>query len=426
LRLRIPALDGFVVATVVVFNGSLLEILVSGGQGSRPMAVRLVLLLIYALSIALVLRYRADRTLLIGCPLLAALIALPLLSVLWSVTPGLTLERAIGVVGTSAFGILLGSRYDLAQMLRLLAYALLINMLASLLLVLAVPSIGIERSGPWAGAWLGVYNHKNGLGTAAGLAILVFAYALLDAGPRLRLVLLSGLAIATLLLMGARSTTALVTTLLGVTLGLFLLLRQRFPAFRPLVLLVGVIMLPTLIFIAAEISAPRLVLEALGKDATLTSRVPIWQLAWPFVLDRFWLGYGFGAFWQPDLPWADQFEARLHFLPFYSHNGILELWLGCGVIAVALALTVYVLALLKAAIAQRNAGRSYVQGFVLVFLVSLALRNAVEASLLMKDDLLWAAFVALAVMLARVVRWRLRLGGAPAVTLAVPRSAGHG
>ena len=126
------------------------------------------------------------------------------------------------------------------------------------------------------------------------------------------------------------------------------------------------------------------------------------------MMDRFWLGYGYGSFWQPGFPWFNQLQARLFYAPFYSHNGIVELWIAGGAVSVGIAVYVYLTALFKSSILALREPRAPDAAFALVFFVSFAFRNITEASLLQANDLLWVLFVALLVSISKSVLFNLK------------------
>ena len=405
LRLPLPAL--LVVTATLVMSSDLLSIVLVPVAGSA--AVQASYLALYALALVLALRSHAVVAFVRRCPLMVPLVLLPLASTYWSIDRSETFERAIGVLGTSILGGFAGWYLGIERLVRLVAWGLLINALASALAIIAVPSIGIGSEAPFIGAWLGIHNHKNELGGSMSLAVLALGYASLDARGGLRALFLAGLALSVVLLVGSASATALVVTIAGVVVMAAFILRARAPRLGLLVGLSALVVTPLLAWIAVEIDLADRVLVAFDKNVTLHSRMEIWRLVWPYVEERYWLGYGYGVFWQPDLPWMDQLSARLRFEPFYAHNGIVETWIGGGLVTVSLVVLVFVATMAKSlvwAVIDRQREQA---SFALVFIVTFALRNVTEASLLSRNNLFWTLFVAVAAASTR--RVRLRLGG---------------
>lgn len=91
---------------------------------------------------------------------LLLLTGLALISALWSAAPIVTLRRSLALVSTTIFGVYLASRFSLKEQLRLLAWALGIAALLSLLFVVVPPHYGIETRGVYTGVWRGIYHQK--------------------------------------------------------------------------------------------------------------------------------------------------------------------------------------------------------------------------------------------------------------------------
>jgi exopolysaccharide production protein ExoQ len=236
---------------------------------------------------------------------------------------------------------------------------------------------------------------------------VILLYAALCSSGAARRLFMVGVILNLVLLVGAQSATNLVATLVGLGLALFVLMLQYQTRFGCLLLLVAALFIPLVAAIALHFDLFTLFVEALGKDATLTNRVPLWHLLWPFVEDRFWLGYGYSAFWESGLPWVDLIEARMNFLPHYSHNGILELWLGGGLLLVVVYVSVYLLTLIKAVILARRGGASPAAGYPFVFLAMVAMVNVTEARAIGRNDFLLVLFGVMIAVCARNVSLRL-------------------
>lgn len=408
VSLRLPIADLLVILGVVVFGTNILEVTLRGGSLERFIGI--VYMGCYAAGLVLAMLSRALPQVLVRQPLLACLLILPLLSALWSVDRDMTLVRTMMLLGTSFFGLFIGWHYERTYLIRLLAIGVSLNLCISAALIVAVPSIGIDSTAAWAGTWVGAYMHKNGLGAAVGIAMLILFYAVATSGGIVRLGFLAMFALGAVLLVGSRSATALVVTILALLLALGFSLWRRAPGLVVTVLFAAAVFLPVLALLAIGQSdlVVHALLDLLEKDVTVHGRTDIWHLVWPYILDRFWLGYGYGSFWQPGFPWFSLIQARLHYAPHYSHNGVIELWIAGGAVTVLVALLVYLAALAKSlilAIRDRSAPDA---AFAFVFLISFALRNVTEASLLQSNDFLWLLFVALVVSTAKSVAFGRR------------------
>jgi len=407
-RLVVPLTETFVVIALLAFSTSLIPLMLGVSDGEAdPMVSRAILLLIYATAGALALTSGAVLGVVGLCPLVAAMLALPGVSVLWSVSPIETIERTVGFLGTILLGLFLGWQYRFEVVIRLAGWAFLIGTLLSVATIVLLPSIGIDQSTHLAGSWLGIHTHKSKLGGASAAGSVLLLYAALCSRGAARRLFAVGVVLNLILLVGAGSATNLVATLIGFGVALFILTMQYEARFGCLLLVVGGLFVPLVTAIALHFDLFELFVGALGKDSTLTNRVPLWHLLWPFILDRFWLGYGYGAFWDSGLPWVDLIEARMIFLPHYSHNGVIELWLHVGLLLVVVYVTVYLLTLIKAAILVRRGGPNPAVGYPFVFLIMVATVNITEARAMHRNDFLLVLFGLMIAVCARNVSLRL-------------------
>jgi exopolysaccharide production protein ExoQ len=78
-------------------------------------------ILVYALSLLLLVHSKKFLHIATRDKLLPLLVGIAVVSVLWSAAPEATLPRSVAIVGTTLFGIYLATRYDLGELLRLLA-----------------------------------------------------------------------------------------------------------------------------------------------------------------------------------------------------------------------------------------------------------------------------------------------------------------
>lgn len=405
--LRLPIADLVVLVGVVIFGTNILEVTLRGGFLEQFVGIGYMAC--YMAGLMLAVASRAVPHALVRQPLLALLLLLPLASALWSVDPAMTLYRTLMLLGTSIFGLFIGWHYERGRLVRLLAIGVSINLCISTMLIVLVPSIGVDSSAAWAGTWVGAFKHKNGLGAAAGVAMLILFYAVSTSAGLMRLGFLAMFALAAVLLVGSSSATALVVTILALLLAAAFMLWRRAAGFTLALLVACAVFMPLLgiVFFGNLDMVVVFLLDSLEKDLTVHGRTEIWQLVWPYITDRFWLGYGYGSFWQPGFPWFNLIQARLYYAPHYSHNGVIELWIAGGALTVATAMLVYFSGLAKSlvlAVRERTAPDA---AFAFVYLVSFALRNLTEASLLTSNDFLWLLFVVLVVSTAKSVAFSL-------------------
>lgn len=392
----VPALEfGLSVLFLFLFSQGLLGPLLASAEGAEESALlRLMWLPIYAATLALLAaRPGALLRTLASNKLLLALVGLTLVSVLWSLDPSTTMRRAFALIMTTLFGLWLASRWSWRSLVLIIASTFGLLALASIVFALALPGIGIDH-GVHAGAWKGVWWEKNTLGAMMGRgAVAGFAAMYLD--PRRRGLWLALALTCIALVLLSTSKTALLALLLGVGGVIGIALCRKGFGFAALMIFTG--LTGTVLVALVLLIAPVEVLEALGRDATLTGRTDIWAALMRQLREVPWTGYGYMAFWVvEDGPvfWVRQ--ATNWPVPT-AHNGWIETALAIGLPGVALMGLVFMQGLLRAARRLFSGPETY---WALPFLAMLALFSVSESNLLLQNSITWVLFVATVAKLA--------------------------
>ncbi len=262
-------------------------------------------------------------------PLILAFVSWAALSLAWSDDPQLTLRRIAGLICTTALGFFIGMRLEMKALLRMLAWAMAIAMITSVIAAVVFPSFGVMASAD-GGAWRGVFTHKNELGRTMGIALVVFT-CLLWESKRNRVVYLSFLFLGVALLALSNSITSIIVTIVTLSLGFYWNMRLR-PAqkvgFLALAALLG---LTTTALLQSRMDS---VFAMVGRNGSLTGRVPLWQQSAYAVLKRPFLGAGWDAFWPGT--GGDYIRSVVHWDAPHAHNGFLEISLNVGLIGLAI------------------------------------------------------------------------------------------
>jgi exopolysaccharide production protein ExoQ len=400
-----PTWETVLVVVVAIILGTKAVEIVAGGGAPNPAQVKVVFMLAYGVF-ALLLARSARRVLplLLTAPLLLLVLLFPPISMLWSVNPGETIERSLALLGTSIFGLYLAWRFTLGRIIFLLAVALMGTVWLSLLMIIFAPSIGIDQSGSWAGTWKGIHFHKNALGATSGLACLVLGYAITDNRGGWRIAFVLTFVLAVMLLLGSRSTSSiLMTSTLGI-LVLWARFMQTMPMQIPVLSLI--VALGVLVAAVGMITGDVVdgFLGLFGKTRNFSGRIPLWGILWAFIQERFWLGYGYEAFWSMDSP-QRFIKARLYLTPFYSHNGLLETWLNGGAVLVALLLSLLGVTIINSMILFFRWRALAISSFPLMFCGYFIAVNLTESTALAYNELTWSLFVAFALFVTKWVRW---------------------
>ena len=385
----------FAALGLFLFSGALVPLLLAeSGVSLSPdegnVVLRSIYTSIYAGSIFLVLaRWRA--TLLVAARSIPtmALVGLAILSVAWSAAPDLTLRRSFALLGTTAFGVLLASRYDTRALLRLLAFTLGVAAVMSVAFSVGLPSYGLDK-GDHAGAWRGIYPQKNGLGQTMVLATVVFILLRPLLAGRARLLAAGMAVLTTALVLLSTSKTALTALLALLVLSwLYRTLRLHFTIAVPLLIAVVLVGSGAALWLVGNSET---VLVALGKDPTLTGRTPMWDAITASIAARPWLGYGYSAFW---MGWRGPSASVIEVIEWntpHAHNGYLDVCLQVGLVGFVLFLA-GLLAALPRAIAALRATATTEGIWPIVFLSYMVLYNFTETTLLQQNNIYWVLFV---------------------------------
>ncbi|HXH80922.1 O-antigen ligase family protein [Nocardioides sp.] len=115
----------------------------------------------------------------------------------------------------------------------------------------------------------------------------------------------------------------------------------RSPTFRWRLLVAGAGVIALILLVTGPL------LRALGRDATLSGRIPLWEATIEVVRARPLTGWGVGAVWPhawlpaPANPVADSISGRIGFGAAHGHNSFIDALAEVGIIGVTLAVLCY-------------------------------------------------------------------------------------
>lgn len=279
-------------------------------------------------------------------PYLLAFMLLAMASVTWSIAPEVTIRRLVRMLtfllDAMALALLPWSETRFQSALRPVLSLLLIG---SIIFVIASPQLAIEegKASELLGAWRGLATQKNGLGSIAAIATLLWLQAWLNRESRLWLVLLCGGAAVTCLVFSRSSTSIMATAFASILL--LMLSRSPKSLRRYMPYLIGVFVVTLLVYSLAVLNlVPGLsfVLKPItmitGKDLTFSGRTAIWAVINDHIAYRPLLGTGYGAYWVGEgvtsSPSYDMVR-RLYWYPTEAHNGYLDVINDLGYVGVA-------------------------------------------------------------------------------------------
>jgi exopolysaccharide production protein ExoQ len=254
------------------------------------------------------------------------------LSALWSDYQFPTLRRSVTLTSCVFFGAYCYLTFGLRGILELVGRATVIVGWLSLIVYVALPSVGHETAAGYEGAMRGVFSQKNSLGEAMLLAVSCYVYLLVDrpksiAGPLWRL----GLLLVCIYL--ARSATSLVIAMVIMAIGAVFWSAANWRRRAVVVYVLGVF---SILVVATALVDSVQLMAILDRDPSFTGRLPLWDAAFQAAMQRPWLGYGYSGFWNEDSKIVQSIWAAIEWQAPSAHNGYLDIMLQIGLIGLAL------------------------------------------------------------------------------------------
>ncbi len=384
----------------VLLYGSWRDFSVAQIPGLGSTAGLFLIAAIYATTLILLFRER-DRSrevLAVAWPWLPV-VALAVLSAAWSEDAMRTLQRAGALVATSAWGVLLGLRLDLARQVRLLGFLTGAIVLACIAASTLFPAHATMTDVD-GGAWNGIFTNRFTLGSRMVFAVALFTPIALGM-RRGRVLGWVGVFLSLVAVVGSQSRSAWIVFPVLLGIGVLCSVAQRIEG-RAQIRLLGTSVVLGLAFVVLGLLWADPLLAALGKDATLNARAPLWGASIEVARVQPWLGYGFEAVWstvadRPDQPLHD-FQWAAH-----AHNGFLDLVLGLGVVGLLAWLIPFGI-LVQRVFRWGIAGPSALALWPFLFFCFLGLSNLTNSALLVGNRLEWGLYVALSTGFLREIR----------------------
>ena len=259
-------------------------------------------------------------------PSLLAWPILAMMSALWSLTPGSSLYQGLQLLMTLLVGYLGCSLFDMRRLLLTLALGLGLGEGASLLALAVHPAMAISAED---GTWIGVFPHKNQLGSMMVLQIITCIVLVIDG--RYRRLALALIAPAVVLLLGSRSGTALLALALSLAvlpLCLCYRLGARTFGFCIGFAIMGGAALAGVVIEGGSMAAA--VLGGLGKDTTLTGRTVLWQFGIDQIRATPVIGLGYKAYWDSTATSAAYLRYVVGQDLWFFHNNFVDVGVAFG------------------------------------------------------------------------------------------------
>ncbi len=392
----------FVAVVAFVLTGALWRVFSGSADAGIEGDTRteMILALMYGgVALLAVMQFRWTAWLLLHSPALVGLLLVALVSPIWAQTPDLVFRRAISLLGTSLFGVVIASRLTFGQQLRLTRGVLRLAAVGCLVLFVVAPSHAMATD-YGTGSIRGIFPHKNLFGAAMALGLLAEWYVMEEGGFG-RIVKFASLALFSGLLLVARSVTSIVTV--GGTLIIMWLyerFHRRYHIPLPAMLLFLAGLAVCFAFFGVDTS---IFTEMLGRSKDLTGRADLWHSVGTMILARPFLGYGFSGFWDGASLESYAVEKYVGWSPNYSHNGYLEILLDLGIVGTGL----FLIFLWKGmARTLRLAEEKVVKEdlWPLAFLIFFVVHNFAECTIIWQNCFEWSLCIATVISSDSTVR----------------------
>lgn len=247
---------------------------------------------------------------------------------------------------TLLFAIWLQEYFSLENLLRLIAIAQGAFVVLTVFFIVRYPSYGYDPEVP--GAICGMVGTKNGCAIECVFGILVTTMVIQIERQRRRPLIrwLTLVVFQFVLLLMSDATGALFT--LAIAMIPALLHRDYRMPIGLMYITVNVVFLFAMLTFMPLFEG---FFEAIGKDATLTGRIPLWrQIIEVMSSHKTMTGYGYGMFWRDSIAVnmiQTGFNRRhnnfMANIASGAHNVLLEMWLNIGLLGIA----AYFLSLLR-------------------------------------------------------------------------------
>jgi len=364
-------------------------------EGSPVDRVIYLLLIVFGLIVLLHRPINWSR-LIVGNGWIVLLFVYGAISIIWSDYPFVAFKRWIRGIGTIVMILIILTEDDpveaVTTLIRRTAYVFIP---LSIILIKYYPGIGIGYD-TWTGAkyYSGVTTSKNELGRLCMIFGFYFFWNIYsnwrDISQNKKKIFLNAIIILLLarLFMLAHSATSTACFIAGV---LFLLIIKR-PGIRKNAHNIGfyfIITAAVYFLLDWSMDLRRIIIEILGRNATLTDRTHIWNILLNVGTNP-WIGTGYESFWlgnRLNSLWSSWAYGHVN----EAHSGYLEIYLNQGFLGLALFLIVIITAF-------RNSKKELITNFnygmfTMGMLIMILLYNYTESGFRMQSMVLFIFYI---------------------------------
>jgi len=381
-------------------NAGPLSGLVSNGRNSGFIGSVLIPGVAYSIVMWLLLtNARRIFQIALQMKLLTLLATLTICSAAWSQDPFRSAYNGGFYLIETLFAYYLVAKLDSSEIRSLIMMAGLVTAVVGLAMVFLTPQFSVLHSARDGISWTGLFTDR----TSTGKAMVFFlSPALVFVGKEFRYRRMAYILLLAFLAFMAHAATARVILVLYIAFMAAISLYTRFGRRSSVIIAAVFALLGAAIICAGFLVLPQL-LNALGRNATLSGRTVIWGLVLQSIAKRPLLGYGFYAFWQGFKGESARIILGANWVFGYAHNGILEIWLQVGLVGVALFFVTLLQACRDAWSCLRRGCPPGVQWYIGIIALTV-LYNVDESTVLWPIDLLSVLYLVACTGLAMTAR----------------------
>lgn len=296
------------------------------GSGMPIYLLRYMIMMIAVASIAL--NWKAAVAQLRRMATVLCFLGWSILSLLWTDSFSSSLNGILALLPLLVTGFCLALRLPPVLFARSFVLSGVFVVVFSLIWVFLLPHFGVHQvtdasQSVHAGAWRGVYPHKNLLGgvlAAGAVMVLLSGRAILPSA----ILRWSLFAAQCFMIIKTSSATSIVIVLVAPAVAFFVV---RMSGAQRIVAVL--IIAPLVLLMVTQLDA---ILGFFGRDATFTGRTDIWKYAPDAIAQSPLLGYGFASTTYGGY----MLDLYKRFGLFDPHNGYLNMLLGTGLIGLVL------------------------------------------------------------------------------------------
>jgi exopolysaccharide production protein ExoQ len=340
---------------------------------------------------AMVWMSRHAGVILDSCRRMKVVMALSLLaplSAVWSQNPSNSLRRGAFLVLGTLFAFGLVRSYGAQQLAELLVMAGVTSGVLGIVVSVVLPQLGLDAGN--GNAWQGIFHSKNGCAQVM-LFFLTAAISFKFRSRTMSVLRYLLFVVAFVMIVMANAKTAWILTPAYILLIVVATKLKRFARRDATILAVACVSGVVVLAVLVPIVLP-LVLPFLGKDSSLSGRLPLWGAAFLSMMKRPLLGYGFASFWTGlqgeslNIFMSTQFEIH------QAQNGLLELGLQLGLVGIGLVVLSLVRAFRDAMVCFQYAHSDVVNWYVGLLALTISY-NVDEAFFARENFLPWLLYL---------------------------------